>query len=228
MKKTLLKSALMALAGVGLMVGSAMATPTLTLYDGTNTVTVNDDEANDSYAAPGIVTYIGSIGEWNLNVSTGINLGTPTEPRLDLNSVNTSTGDGSSLRLEFYDYGFDASAITGFWTGIGGTTEGTITGAVYYSLDNGTSWEEMTTFGPFVGSDASPSAFSGSSSIYTPFPAFADSVAFKLTATISHAAGDNVVTSFDEEIAPVPEPATMLLFGTGLAGLAGIARRRKK
>lgn len=36
------------------------------------------------------------------------------------------------------------------------------------------------------------------------------------------------VDKFGTAGAPVPEPATMLLFGAGLAGLAGVARRRKE
>ncbi|MEN8140582.1 MAG: PEP-CTERM sorting domain-containing protein [Thermodesulfobacteriota bacterium] len=37
----------------------------------------------------------------------------------------------------------------------------------------------------------------------------------------------NDMKVFGDDLAPVPEPATMLLFGSGLVGLAGVRRRKK-
>jgi len=49
-----------------------------------------------------------------------------------------------------------------------------------------------------------------------------------LSASLSNVNGGPERFSFGAGIQPVPEPTTMVLLGTGIAGLAGVARRRRK
>ena len=74
------------------------AVPTLTLFDGTTTITITDGSGLDANAAVGAVTFSGRIGVWDVNVSTGITkpvIGSSTVPMMDLNSVDHSTGAGT-------------------------------------------------------------------------------------------------------------------------------------
>lgn len=200
------------------MTATAQAIPILTLNDGTTSVSISDGGAGDVNSLAGAVTYVGQVGSFLLNVSTGVTkplIGDIDKPELDLHSVNVvSTGSGT-LTITFTEDGFGpvASWVKGFYTAIGGTTQGTV------SLESRLNSTTLSLLGPY-----SSNAFAGdTSTLVTNIP---DTFSLSLIATVHHDGAG--ITSFDSSVQAVPEPSTFLLFGAGLLGVGFLRKRFKK
>lgn len=212
MKKVIL---LTLVALFALSVQAVQAVPVLYLSDdgGANYTTIIDNTATDLNNAVGAVTFSGAIGNWSINVTTGVTkpaLGSAASPILDLNSINVTSSAGGSLLIWFSEDGFNT--FNGILqSSAGGVTSGTVNFATWVDLSR------VSTLGPF-----GPGAFSGTTSVAASFSSSDKLWAF---ASIDHAGAGN--TSFNYEVKGVPEPGTLLLLGSGLAGLGIFARRRK-
>jgi hypothetical protein len=176
----------------------------------------------DSNPAPGVVSYIGAVGiNWTLNVTTGLSkpdLGSSTQPWMDLSSVNATSKGAGNLTIKFSDdnFGPTSGKLT---STIGGTTQGSVTMKTYTDAAN-------TIFGQGA-LLTSQGAFGTGPFTSTKSLSFTGGLPYSLTeiATITHT--KRAVTSFNEELRVPDAGITLALLGSSLLGLAAFSRSRK-
>lgn len=197
---------------------SANAVPVLTISDGTTTISVQDGDLNDQAAAAGAVSFSTSIGAWTVSVSTGLtkpNQGTADEPVMHLNVVGSSSQSGV-LTVTFFEDGFTGGLGGVFSAGGYNAKAGTLDVGKSdgYAYENGSLIGQLGTFGAGAYSDDTNVGV-GSSIPYS----------LMLKSVFTHTGAGASSTDLDLQ---VPEPGSLLLFGSGLVGLAIAIRKKKK
>jgi hypothetical protein len=193
-------------------------------------VTIHDNGIGDLNPLAGVITFSGTVGEFAINVTTGESkpvLGSPTQAKMDLNSVDTKLigSKADTLTIKLSDTDFGPTAAGTLKQEVGGTFSGSVTSASFTSYKD----PSNTDFG--MGGTATPtltfttSPFSGSSA--ASHPAYTVYSMTQVATIVASGGAGNI--SFDLETTNfVPEPSSMALAGLGALCLIGYGLRRRK
>jgi len=206
-------------------------TAVLQLINGATTVTVADQSGSDSNSTVGVVTYVGAVGDFETNVTTGSSkpiTGNATGPVLSLASLNiTNTSNtAETITLLFSDNGFGPT--TGFpqaalsVTQLGQTPpsppNGSVTYNNYWDASNVTLAQTslLTSIGPVT---------TGTESAIGALGSFAAPYALTQVLTITLNAGGTFLGSADLVIVPEANGVLMSVLVALVLGI-GFGRRR--
>jgi len=228
MKRLLL--AVITVLGVANLAFATSTTDQLQLHSGATTITVTDNEVSpqlDGNPADGTITWSGTIDGWTIAVAGGETFSPSAVPiGLDIFSLTASCSGGGcstdNLTISYSDINFTTPVPAGGFSTFFSAT-------IANGTASQTAWDDTSntifghgtpigTVGPFSAPGNHGTATGGG-------PAGPGAYSLTITDTIN--AGSSVTAvSLDGNITAVPEPSSLVLFGTGLLAFASFAKRK--